>query len=450
MFARAWVPFVVALAAVACSSADPTTEDGPPAEPDLVERLRALPHVTSVQEAESDFDRRYAPRGYRVLDVGFDQPLDHDLPGGPHFTQRVRILHWHSTSAVVLTSSGYHLTGFLSTIAAAYSLDQIEVEHRYFGASRPEASVDPVYAELSVRQAARDFHEIATSLKGLYRASWIGFGASKGGATAVFHRMYFPEDTAATVAYVTPFIGAPDDARFPRFLREVGGDRYASCRAALTAYQRAVLARREEVKPLMSGTYEKTDRDEALEFVAVDYAFGFWANVDPDDAERGCPRVPKPDAPAAELGAFLESPRRLEGFADDTGEARFEPYVVQARRELGNYGRDLSPFEDLLRHRAALARESSSLPAEIDVTFDAETIRRATAFVASGERFLFVYGEYDPWTAARLDLGQAKDSFLYVVPGANHGAEISQLDGAKRSEAQRAIERWAAIPVAPP
>jgi hypothetical protein len=51
--------------------------------------------------------------------------------------------------------------------------------------------------------------------------------------TVLFYRRFFPEDVAATVAYVAALMELPDDPRFTRFLREQVGD--PACRERLPA-----------------------------------------------------------------------------------------------------------------------------------------------------------------------------------------------------------------------
>ena len=59
---------------------------------------------------------------------------------------------------------------------------------------------------------------------------------------------------------------------------------------------------------------------------------------------------------------------------------------------------------------------------------------------------MFVYGENDPTTAEAFRLGpQTKDSFLYIVPGANHGGHLAGLQTSVHEEAIAAIRRWAGL-----
>jgi hypothetical protein len=51
---------------------------------------------------------------------------------------------------------------------------------------------------------------------------------------------------------------------------------------------------------------------------------------------------------------------------------------------------------------------------------------------AEGERILFLYGEWDPWTGGPFTLGDAQASLLVTAAQAPHGAGISDLGAADR------------------
>ena len=63
----------------------------------------------------------------------------------------------------------------------------------------------------------------------------------------------------------------------------------------------------------------------------------------------------------------------------------------------------------------------------------------------SGTRLMFVYGSLDPWSAASYSLGRARDSYLYEVPGGNHGSSLGQLPEPERTQARETVLRWAGV-----
>src|SRR5262249_48359574 len=62
-----------------------------------------------------------------------------------------------------------------------------------------------------------------------------------------------------------------------------------------------------------------------------------------------------------------------------------------------------------------------------------------------GDRFLFIYGEWDPWTGGMFDLGNAKDSLRLVQAEGTHGSRITRLAEADRRAALAKLEAWTGI-----
>jgi hypothetical protein len=63
-----------------------------------------------------------------------------------------------------------------------------------------------------------------------------------------------------------------------------------------------------------------------------------------------------------------------------------------------------------------------------------------------GSELMFVNGQNDPWSAEPFGLGpRTRDSFSYLVPGANHAARIAGLPNGQREQATAVIRRWARL-----
>ena len=68
-----------------------------------------------------------------------------------------------------------------------------------------------------------------------------------------------------------------------------------------------------------------------------------------------------------------------------------------------------------------------------------------------GDRLLFIYGQWDPWTGGQFELGGAKDSLLLVQAEGTHGSRITKLAEADRAAAFAKLEAWTGItPQIPP
>ncbi|MFD7550904.1 S28 family serine protease [Streptomyces sp. NPDC059816] len=141
----------------------------------------------------------------------------------------------------ILFSTGYEvpLTARRTEPTVLLDGNQLGIEHRFFGASRP--TVDD-FTHLTIRQAADDHHRVVQLFRRIYPGAWISTGGSKGGMASVHHRRFHPHDVDGTVAYSAPNnVDDHEDSAYVRFLERVGP---AATRDALKAAQREVLLRR--------------------------------------------------------------------------------------------------------------------------------------------------------------------------------------------------------------
>ena len=63
----------------------------------------------------------------------------------------------------------------------------------------------------------------------------------------------------------------------------------------------------------------------------------------------------------------------------------------------------------------------------------------------AGTRLLFVYGEFDPWTAGRYPLGAATDASSLTVAAGTHGAGLVDLAAADKAIAYEQLGRWTKV-----
>jgi hypothetical protein len=407
---------------------------------DLAEVLAAIPGM-SVTEEEVD-------PPYRFFRLVYQQPVDHDDPDGPTFGQRMTLVHRDAEAPMVLHTGGYHLyeDPFLSELAVVLDGNQVHVEQRFFGPSRP----DPAdWSKLTIEQAAADHHRIVQALAPLYPGAWLSTGASKGGMTSIFHRRFYPDDVDATVPYVAPIsFGAPDD-RYEPFLAAVGDE---SCHTAVEDYQREMLARREVMQGRLEAwaaereyTYERLGGiANAFEDSVVEFEWGYWQYL----GDEWCQYLPAADAPDDDLWSFHADYAGALDYLDDEAIADYEPYYYQSETQLGYPSSPTAHIDDLL---VTQDEPRDYLPADAPIEFDPASMEDIASWVASdAERMLFIYGEWDPWTGGAFDLGDAADSFEYVMPRGTHGSRILTLDEPDRAAAFAALERWTGVtPVVP-
>ncbi|MFB6436373.1 S28 family serine protease [Streptomyces sp. NPDC056411] len=401
----------------------------------LGEALLALPGLRLIEERPS------AEPGYRFFVLGLRQPVDHTNPAAGSFEQRLTLLHTSADRPTVLFSTGYEagLTPRRAEPTVLLGGNQLQVEHRFFGTSRPP-SAD--YSHLTIRQAADDHHRVVRLFRQLYPGAWISTGSSKGGMTSVYHRRFHPRDVAATVAYSAPNnVDDHDDGAYLRFLDGVGS---AACRDALRTAQRRILLRRTEMVArykAWAGAHKATFRivgsvDKALEIAVLRAPFMFWQYGTPADRAA----IPGPDAGADELFAWLDDVAGLALYAD-TVARRFIPYFYQLGTQLGYFDVPTGHLSGLLRYPDAMDPRTF-VPRDIPMRFDPDVMPDIDHWVRHhGDRMLFINGAHDPAVAEPFH-PSARDSHLMWAPGANHGATLADLRPTDRAQAVSLLTRW--------
>ena len=422
------------LALCACGGDD--TPD-PPKE--FLDQLKAIPGIT-VEQTET------ATPGVTYFVLHFTQPVDHQDPDGPTFQQEVSLLHRGLDAPMIVQTSGYHDYYLdrpveLTTLLIA---NQISIEHRFFGESRPEPAD---WSKLTIRQMADDQHVIIAALRDIYPGAFLTTGGSKGGMTATYHRRFYPDDVDGTVPYVAPIsFGAPDD-RYTAFVDGIGP---TSCRNALRAAaiemlqnRRAVLESRASAQP--NHAYTRIALGAAVEVSVAALEWAFWQYW----GVEYCSDVPPVTASDDELFDFLDAVAPV-GDSDDVQTAAFEAYYYQAYAQLGYPGQNATYLDALLLYTDADYDGALPTP-ELPPYDEGAAMTDIDNWVQTeGTRLLFVYGEFDPWTGGKYELGNAADSLLLTQRQGSHGSRINRLDDADRDAAYAKLEQWTGVQPLPP
>ena len=56
-----------------------------------------------------------------------------------------------------------------------------------------------------------------------------------------------------------------------------------------------------------------------------------------------------------------------------------------------------------------------------------------------------MYGEWDPWTGGKFDLGQATDSLRLIQASGTHGSSLTRLSDADRDAAFAKLAAWTGV-----
>ncbi|MEU0986776.1 S28 family serine protease [Streptomyces sp. NPDC005953] len=405
---------------------------------DIKDRILAIPGMSLIEE------KPYP--GYRFFVLNYTQPVDHRNPRKGTFQQRLTLLHKDTTRPTVFFTSGYGLSTAprRSEPTAIIDGNQVSLEYRYFTPSRPNPAD---WSKLDIWQAASDQHRIFSALKKIYDKKWLSTGGSKGGMTATYFERFYPRDMDGVVAYVAPNdVVNNEDKAYDRFLANVGTK---ECRDKLNAVQSEALVRR---APLAAkyAQYAKDNGytfntigslDRAFEAVVLDYTWAFWQY----SLVADCGSIPvAKTATDDELWNTVDS---ISGFSfyTDQGLAPYTPYYYQAGTELGSPDIKQPHLKGLSRYGYQPPR--NFVPKDIPMRFKPHAMKDVDRWVRNNaDQMMFVNGQNDPWSAEPFRLGRgSSDSYVYVAPGANHGANVARLAPEDKAAATASILKWAGV-----
>ncbi len=366
-----------------------------------------------------------------IYEIMFEQPIDHMHPELGTFSQRLYVSHYDKTQPVVLSTEGYGANYYYTTeLAIALKCNQIIAEHRYFGKSVPD-SADFEY--LTTWQAASDHHRIIEKFKEFYQDKWITTGISKGGQTVMYHSYYYPDDVDARVPYVAPLNFSTEDPRIYSFLDNVGT---WNCRRRIKKFQKYVLRNEDVLIPEFEKfsdtkgyTYEFVGGTEAaFEYVVLEYPFAFW-----QWGYAGCNDIPTPETLPQKTIQHMNSVAGFDYFADEFV-LEFRPFFYQALTEMGYYGYELDNFKKELKHVSESGFEFS-LPEELSITFNPEISVDLNNFISNkAENFIFIYGEWDTWSATAVELSGETNSRVFYNKKGSHRTRIRHMNFDQQEE----------------
>lgn len=400
----------------------------------LISRVEAIPGVSGVKKLNTNhFNQKY------VLYI--EQPADHSNPAAGTFLQRVFVMNVSLDRPTVFVTEGYGAAyvnnpSYREELSRLLNANIIFVEHRYFLESVPEGKD---WKHLTAKNSAYDLHNIRKAFANLYRGKWIATGISKGGQTALIYTAFFPNDVDITVPYVAPVCKGKEDGRHEIFLAKTVGT--AQERETLENLQREILKRRGELQPKFDSLcivkkYEFTlPYDEIYDYSVLELPFAFW--------QWGSPisEVPATGSSANDLFKYWMKISSPDYFVHNTPTT---PFFVQAGRELGYYGYDIKPFKGLLKIRKSKGYlDRIFVPRDAQYKFDRSLYKKLTKFVAkTDKRIMFIYGEFDPWSAVMVNEPNSENVVVLVEPKGSHRARISTLPANLKEVAVSTLDRW--------
>jgi len=241
----------------------------------------------------------------------------------------------------------------------------------------------------------------------------------------------------ATVAYVAPISISAPDQRYLSFFESTVPE---ECREKIRSFPRDALMRRPNLNVLAAEALEISEEtfeimgspEAVLEGAIASFEWSFWQYSNYSQ----CESIPEPMVSDEEIITYISENGLLS--SSDQSLMRFQPYYFQSMVELGYPSSPSSHLSDLLEHPPA----GSYLP-NTEMIYDSYPMADILSWIfQNGSKIMLIYGEYDPWTAGRIPLGNAIDSFSFVAAKTNHGADINSLDEVQREEARSILRRW--------
>ena len=375
----------------------------------------------------------------RIMEVMIEQPIDHRNPDGESFKQRVYISHVDPSQPVVLITEGYDAKYYYtSEITAELRCNQVMVEHRYFGRSKPD-SINWDY--LDTWQAASDHHRIVTMFKELYSEQWISTGISKGGQTVMYHSFYYPEDVDVRIPYVAPLNYGLEDERIYAFLDHVGSRKE---RRKVKRFQNMALKYQEEYLDAFHSFSDKKGYsydlvgglEKAYEYCVLEYSFAYW--------QWGYVPSKKIPGKATQAEEVIEHMNRVAGFDyfSDQFIVEYRPFFYQALTEMGYYGYDLDIFEKYLKH-VDNPIFTFTIPESVDLSFNDELSVDLQQYInEEAENYIFIYGEYDTWSATAVSSIGDSNSKIFYKEGGSHRTRINNMPEEQKEEVYSTLESF--------
>lgn len=400
--------------------------------------LEAIDGVEVVKEV------RVSQHFTEAYELRFTQAVDHNYPGGAQFTQRMFIGHAGYDRPMVLSTSGY-TAGRLGGAEPASLLkaNLIRVEHRYFGESVP----DPlVWDNLTVWQSATDHHEIVQAFKTLYKNKWLSTGHSKDGQTAIQFKAIYPDDIDVAIPYVAPLNLCKVDPRIYDFLENVGTE---AERKKVFEYQIALFEKKDEIMPFVKRQAKARKWtftmgiERGYDLGVLEFPFAMWqyGQVKPLD-------LPGMEASAEDLLKPFNQVNALFFFSEP-GIVGYLSHYYQAMNEMGYYGYDIEPYQKYLPDTVDITWDFTLTPYGLDTTFNPNTLKFLHDFVQNrGDNMLYIYGEYDTWTATGVTkITGPADALVMIQPKGYHGSRIMAFPEDQRAKIFATLGRWLGMEV---
>ena len=372
-------------------------------------------------------------------EIFVEQPIDHEHPEAGTFRQKVYLSHRNFQDPMLLFINGYVAnSNTINEWSSLLNTNQILVESRYFGESKPD-SMD--WDQLNMKNVAADLHRIKTVFEKLYPNKWISTGTSKGGLAAVTHTFFFPEDVDATIAHSTSIKDACDTTLFT-YIDSLSASH--GCYETVKSFQKQLLLHKTTFLPLLKSYFDRSGKgynrlglETIFETAVLEIPFSVWQNG------RGCQTVSRLDTSSTN-GMFTSFRSSIyHWFLTDDVFEEIDAYHYQALTELGYYCYPATGLADLINDTAS-AVTSVYPPKNVPVQYsDTLMIALKEWLVYQGSHIIYISGGNDPYTARRIKPNAQSNSLSIVLEGKNHNQiHFSDLSSQQKEQVLYQLKLW--------
>lgn len=255
----------------------------------------------------------------------------------------------------------------------------------------------------------------------------------------MYHRYFFPEDVDVTVGYVCPLNFSIEEPRVYTFLNQVGD---SVCRKKVIDFQYDLLKNREKYFPVFQKLAEERELTYrmgelgAYELIVLEYSFAYWQyQIFP------CDSIPEPGVTSEKAINHLDDVAGIDWVADQ-GIAGNQAFFYQALTEIGFYGYDLTQFDGLIEGLDH-GLFTFSAPEGVECVFDPAPMQEVDNFIRHhADKMMFIYGEWDPWSAPAAQVTGRDGVKKYIKPGGSHGSNIYNLPEEMKEDVFKTLEQW--------
>ncbi|MFC2121929.1 S28 family serine protease [Bacteroidota bacterium] len=376
--------------------------------------------------------------------IKIKQPIDHEDLSKGFFYQKVYLTHKGFDQPTLMVTEGYAMWENSDyELTELLNANQIKVEHRYFGDSKPD-TLD--YKYLNLKQASADLHNVRLVFNEIYRGKWISTGLSKGGVTAIVYRYFYPEDIDVCIPYVAPIITSNNDQRFITFLDTVFD---ADCNDKIKSFQIKLLENRDRILPLVNfyilgakSNYNYLTIEQAFEYSVLEYPSALLEY-------SSCEEIPGNGESIETITKHFLTVTKMHWFSDEFIN-NFRSYFYQAVTEIGGYGYNTKNLENLL---VAIPVDQAPrlivAPDNMIVNYDGKLMNDVIEWLnAEGDRFIYIYGTRDYWSAGAVTPNENVNSEWFFMKDKNHeNAIISEMTDSELERFISTLENWLSLEI---